>query len=445
MLGTEVDDPADREVVTSVPLTKPGATPGQPPAAQAPSSDAFAGPPASAASGTTVSLRGNVLRNGNEYSGTNVSGAIGVNGQPPGGGIVSPQNMAAADNLMRSETLRGLAGAPAAQVPMAVSPTVRHSGNDWQSRNDLRNLEVSASSIKNRPEWQSGSSTQAWSTRSNGVADPDGKIAAYQAALKQDIAMRGAQPGVDVEVAKSNNALRGQQLGADAARESSRNSLRGTMYSADAQLGGKQLEIQQKLRQQQLMGSIYQAAGGDPVKASRLAASAGLDGKQFAEMASADQARTQGNVKDARGTFENMFTRDGKDGPERDENAEALAHNLASQIVPGWENMNAEQRAANRTKVVDATRMVQGMNSLRNTDWLQKAGIDAPTPAYSQLPDMGGATVSDVGMWEGLTTPNVRSGDKKILLRDSGVRYLPQGQLSESQLRLLQDNGAKRQ
>ncbi|PTT41117.1 hypothetical protein DBR23_06645, partial [Acidovorax sp. HMWF018] len=241
-----------------------------------------------------------------------------------------------------------------------------------------------------------------------------------------------------LDTANNMEASADRRYGADT-------SLRGTMYGADTQLTDKQMEMQQKLRQQQALGGIYQAAGGDPVKAARLAASYGLDGKQFTDMAAADQTRTQSNVKDARSTFDNMFTRDGKNGPERDENAEALANDLAAKIVPGWENMSAEQRAANRTKVVDATRMVQGMNTLRNNSWFQKVGIDAPTPAFSQLPDLSGATVSDVGMWEGLTTPDVRSGDKKISLRDGGTRYLPQGTLTESQLRILQNNGATRQ
>lgn len=443
-VGTEVADPADRVAAA--------------PAADTPSlrvrpEDTMAGPPVSAMQPAVLPtpqpvsspLPGGVTRVGNEYSGMNVRGDISVNGQPPGGGAISAQNMAAADALAGRETLRSMV---AAGVPATVAPTVRHSGNDWQARNDLRNLEVGASSITNRPEWQSGSTTQAWSTRGgNGMPDPQGKVAAYQAALKQDIGLRGAQSGVDLEMAKSNNSLRGQQVASAASMYGSDNSLRGTMYSADSQLGAKRMEMERSLRQQQLVGEAFRRSGGDPVATAKALAGAGLTepAKSFQDMAASDQTRTQNNVKDARSTFENMFTRDGEKGPERDENAEALANNLAAKIVPGWENMSAEQRAANRTKVVDATRMVQGMNSLRNNSWTQKIGLDAPTPAYSQLPDLNGATVTDVGLWEGLTTPDVRSGDKKISLRDGGVRYLPQGQLSESQLRILQDNGAKRQ
>ena len=57
----------------------------------------------------------------------------------------------------------------------------RHSGNDWQARNDLRNLEVSASSITNKRQGRNGASPQE---------------AAYQSALANDGAVRlGMDPG----------------------------------------------------------------------------------------------------------------------------------------------------------------------------------------------------------------------------------------------------------
>lgn len=439
LVGTDTRDPAER-VKAAPAATLPD------PSLRVRPEDAFAGPPNIGAGGASAgaggataapTLRSDVTRVGNSYSGgPNITGPITINGQQPGSGAVSPQNMAAANNLAAADSLRSqgavLGGQSAGPNIPAMAPTP-NSSNSWEARNNLRNLEVSASSIYD--------SRSPWGNKAKGAAD----VAAFQNAQAMDTAARtGSDPG---SVARTNAqaSMVNAKTAAEASKENSRNSLRGTMYTADTQLGAKQLEMQQRLRQQQLMGGIYQAAGGDPVKAAKLAASYGLDGKSFQDMAAADQTRTQGNVKDARSTFENMFTRDGKNGPERDENAEAMAHQLASQIVPGWENMSAEQRAANRTKVVDATRVVQNMNTLRNTGWLQKAGIDAPTPAYSQLPDLGGATVSDVGFWEGLTTPDVRSGDKKISLRNGDKRYLPQGTLTESQLRLLQNNGAVRQ
>lgn len=401
--------------------------------------DAFAGPPALAAGMTppaavATPAVGNVTRVGNEYSGTNVRGDISVNGRPPGGGAISAQNMAAADALASRNG--GTADVSGGQGGMALpqAPTVRHSGNDWNARNTLRNAEVSASSITNTRRWGGKGAENS----------PD--VQAYKAMLDNDLALQRTEPGVQLETLRSNNGLRGQKLAADASRYGSDNSLRGTMYSADSQLGAKRMEMERSLRQQQLMGGIYQAAGGDPAKAAKLAASYGLDGKSFQDMAAADQTRTMKNAEDARDTFKDLFlTPDGK----IDKNAEANAHVMAAKIVPGWENMSAEQRAANRTKVVDAVKLVQGMNATKDTGWLQKIGLDSPNGAYSQLPELVSkdgkrAQVGEVGWWEGMTTPNVSRGDTVITLPNGTKRYL-RGQLEESQAALLEQNGAQRQ
>lgn len=136
-------------------------------------------------------------------------------------GQPNAQNLAAAEALSQRGAQAALAQPPRSMMEAAgiTAPTVRHSGNDWQARNDLRNLQVSASSITNRPEWQSGSTTQAWGTRGNtGRADPDGKIAAFNGALAADVAARGAQPGVDLAAMRENAGLQRtamQQQGAN--------------------------------------------------------------------------------------------------------------------------------------------------------------------------------------------------------------------------------------
>lgn len=159
---------------------------------------------------------GAVTRNGNSYAGTNVSGDITVNGQALGGGAVSAQNMAAADALQARQTHAGFQ--PAGSQPASVqAPVVRNSTNDWAARNALRNAEVSASSITNRPEWQSGSTTQAWSTRSNGVADPQGKVAAYRAAVANDLALQLAQPGMDQTAMRENAGIQREGMQQDGA------------------------------------------------------------------------------------------------------------------------------------------------------------------------------------------------------------------------------------
>jgi hypothetical protein len=139
---------------------------------------------------------------------------------------------------------------------------VRNSTNDWAARNALRNAEVSASSITNRPEWQSGSTTQAWSTRSNGVADPQGKVAAYRAAVANDQALQQAQPGMDKAALDANAALQRegtQQAGAitrtamqeqgATARDAGRTALAGEELGLKRTAAGFQTRAAQQLEE----------------------------------------------------------------------------------------------------------------------------------------------------------------------------------------------------
>ena len=255
---------------------------------------------------------------------------------------------------------------------------------------------------------------------------------------------------LDAQSAKMQNQTtqRGQDINAETSRYSSDSSLRGTMYSSDSQLGAKRTEMERSLRQQATMGKLWEMSQGKPEVFRNLAMQAGLTdaAKLGGDMAAADQTRTLKNVEDARDTFKDLFT---TPDDKTDKNAEANAHVMAAKIVPGWENMSAEQRAANRTKVVDAVKLVQGMNATKDTGWLQKIGLDNPNGAHSQLPELADkngkrAQVGDVGWWEGVTTPNVSRGDTVITLPNGTKRYL-RGQLEESQAALLEQNGAQRQ
>ena len=148
---------------------------------------------------------GAVTRNGNSYAGTNVSGDITVNGQAPGGGAVSAQNMAAADALAARQSPAGFQPAGSQQAGVQA-PIVRNSTNDWAARNNLRNASVSASSI----------------TNNGGKFDRSGPgdsaaMAEYKAALATDQALQQAQPAMDQAAMRENAGIQRegmQQAGA---------------------------------------------------------------------------------------------------------------------------------------------------------------------------------------------------------------------------------------
>lgn len=104
--------------------------------------------------------------------------------QPLSDRPISTQNMDAAQGLASRGAADALAQLPNAPQQSVQTPLIRHSGIDWQARNDLRNLEVSAKSITadgGRFDRNKGESPEAL---------------AYRAALGTDAALRGSAPAL---------------------------------------------------------------------------------------------------------------------------------------------------------------------------------------------------------------------------------------------------------
>jgi hypothetical protein len=142
--------------------------------------------PAAQAMGTLPNSA--VTRTGNSYTGAdNISGDITVNGQAPGGGAISAQNMAAADALAgrqaQESQARVLGQMPSAAQGVQI-PTIRTSANDWQARKDLENAATSAASITNN------------GGRFDQTGGKNPAALAYRAALETDNALRASAPGL---------------------------------------------------------------------------------------------------------------------------------------------------------------------------------------------------------------------------------------------------------
>ncbi|WEL96972.1 hypothetical protein [Delftia tsuruhatensis] len=163
------------------------------------------GPPSSAA---PQEVQPGIFRQGNSFGDSAQSAALGA--QPRG--LPSRQNDLAAQNLAAQSTARGFTPGQRTEVeqprlgfPGFRAPTVAHSGNDWQARKDLQNLETGASSIMNRPEFAAAGMARF---RGGGAqSGPPPAVAAYQAALQTDSALRQAQPGLDAETMRQNAGL----------------------------------------------------------------------------------------------------------------------------------------------------------------------------------------------------------------------------------------------
>ena len=149
-----------------------------------------------------------------------------------GAGNPSANNIAAADALA-ARGAADVAGTVARgfqpQQAQITAPQVRHSGNDWQARNDLRNLEVSASSITNQPRWSGQGGRQA-----AGSVPP--AVAAYQAALQTDAELRRAVPSMDQMAMRENAAT--QRTGMQEQGSNARNTLDNAVRMADVGVRG---------------------------------------------------------------------------------------------------------------------------------------------------------------------------------------------------------------
>ncbi len=183
-------------------------------------------------------------------------------GFAPGAGNPSANNIAAADALA-SRSAADVAGLVAAQDARGFqpqqAPQVRHSGNDWQARNDLRNLEVSASSITNQPRWSGQGGRQA-----AGSVPP--AVAAYQAALQTDAELRRAVPSMDQMAMRENAAT--QRTGMQEQGSNTRNTLDNAVRMADVGVRGFDAAGRRALDERRL-GLEEQAKGFDIRAAQR--------------------------------------------------------------------------------------------------------------------------------------------------------------------------------
>lgn len=271
-------------------VNPPTVNPSAPPPVVAPPTAATMAPTTGSPATTN-----DVTRVGNSYSGTNVAGDITVNGRAPNGGYMntgsaaagtgqpqSPvgmsvgqaqsqglvggqvgynpaydqrlngargtptaQNAAAAENLAATQDqgararLLAAGAAPAPTAPGVTAPTILNSGNSWQARNDLRNLEVSAKSITNRPEWSGAGMGRFQSGRGGGSPD----VAAYQAALANDLALKAGQPAADVAAMRENAGLQREGLQQSGATE--RTNINARRDDAANQIARGRLSLEQ--------------------------------------------------------------------------------------------------------------------------------------------------------------------------------------------------------
>lgn len=155
------------------------------------------GPAVVPAAPTAPKVAPGIYRQGNSFGDSPEAAAWGASGSKN----PNANDLAAADAIANRSAQQ--VSALAAQQPTAAgfqpvqAPQVLHSGNSWQARNDLRNAEVSASSIANNGG--------RWDQHGRGVVSPE--RAKYAALLSADAKARGLEPELAGKAMQENAGL----------------------------------------------------------------------------------------------------------------------------------------------------------------------------------------------------------------------------------------------
>lgn len=198
---------------------------------------ASAAPAAAPAGPQANQVMPGVYRSGNSYS-DSAAGAV-AGAQPRG--LPSAQNMAAADAMAQRQEAAALQAprgfAPA--VPQFAAPQVNTSANDWETRNNLRNLEVSASSITNNGG--------RYDSRRGRISGPSVAQANFQDAARADLTARGLQPSLENSTNQINSYLarEGMQQEGSNLRNDADNRIRGAEVAARGFVARNRLALDQ--------------------------------------------------------------------------------------------------------------------------------------------------------------------------------------------------------
>ena len=167
----------------------------------------------------------------------------------PAGAVQTQGQMNMEADLKSAEAMKAERLAAEGRAPQAV---VTHSGNDWQARNNLRNLEVSASSMTARPQdvqayanaQKHDTSLQGGSTTADvanlAAANRHNEINSTAQIANARTAQQGEQFGASQELAKQRLALDSKTQGAQAAQYGAEARLKGVQANAAEQLAALQ-------------------------------------------------------------------------------------------------------------------------------------------------------------------------------------------------------------
>lgn len=149
----------------------------------------------------------------------------------------------------------------------------------------------------------------------------------------------------------------------------------------------------------------------------------------------------------ARSAFKHKFDSIDKDGKlSARPDLEAAAYDEAMRQSNGrWSQLDPAQRAAYLSDAFDHVKLLSSARNHQNNSIWQAVGLANKDAAHGGMPsaaDMQGAKLTELGFGSGATTMNAGRGDYKLTLKNGQVMHFGRGDLSQAQLKRLQDLGA---
>jgi hypothetical protein len=353
--------------------------------------------------------------NGNmSFSGENVSGPVsyaGASGFKPGGfGVSTPGEAGEGRRVMEmnnrlADQMR--ADRESSAGPAGFSPPVAlSSANDWQKRNDLRNLEVSASSITNQGTRRGPSAAQA----------------AYQTALAQDTQARYGADAGSINAAKEFGDTKRANITALSAK-----------YTADAHVKSQQATngiAQRKLGLEEQKAATEQAQkeklaqiddliiNGDPAQRKIAAGQkAALMGKGMDEAgnAPAGYRKTEdGNLEFIKGGPADPNTKPAGGKPLNDTQAKALL--FGSRMQAAGEALDELEQTGKQISTPGANGMIGPAVNLVNSKEGQRLDQSKRDFLNAVLRRESGAVIADTEFDNGNKQYFPQAGDSQEVI-----------------------------
>lgn len=271
-----------------------------------------------------------------------------------------------------------------------------------------------------------------------------GARAALRAFYEGEKEHRKNQAAAQQAAMSEAGALRRAAMSDDTTRRGQDMDLQGRRLDAQGRVAAENAKLQRDAALREVQARIFDEAGQDPAAARDMALRYGFSdmAKSFDQLATSEQSRAKAASERGVSRLESRAV--DEDG-NISEGAKAIVRAQANSMAPGYETMPPHEQDRRAREVLAGIDVMDGMNRTRDPSFLNMigntVGLAGRSDRITSLPELEGARAEKVGFWEGTTTARVGKGDMKLLLPDGTVRYIPRSKVDQNTKELLRARG----